>query len=259
MEVQNRELKAQVMQTKRILMRLEEQMVKAHDTQLSQMFQMQKNNEDMHQAMQQVKQENLLLRDCLADLQQEPSTISRPQIPRAQSQLLFAKDTPSKKTVTRKTVGSSAAPTKKITLNTRKTIGPFQASSGRASEEQKSYEDDSSFGARAIKATQVVQKSRKGRTSYMTPRSSLQQTAQRERYSLGVASQSHPYEMAPSEDTAPASRSPQRDASLVRDSQPVDVYKVVKARQNLLYIQSENAKMKQGNVDQMHSKEPLLK
>ena len=47
MEVQNLELKAQVMQTKRIISRLEEQQVKLHETQLNQMFQMQKNNDDL--------------------------------------------------------------------------------------------------------------------------------------------------------------------------------------------------------------------
>ena len=51
MEVQNLELKAQVMQTKRIISRLEEQQVKLHETQLNQMFQMQKNNDDLQQAM----------------------------------------------------------------------------------------------------------------------------------------------------------------------------------------------------------------
>ena len=81
METQNRELKAQVTQTKRILTRLEEQQVKAHETQLNQMFQMQQNNEEMQSAMQGLQEENGILREYLTDLEQESEQIKSDNTP----------------------------------------------------------------------------------------------------------------------------------------------------------------------------------
>ena len=77
MEVQNLELKAQVMQTKRIISRLEEQQVKLHETQLNQMFQMQKNNDDLQQAMTSLQDENEILREYLADVDLDNKTFQQ--------------------------------------------------------------------------------------------------------------------------------------------------------------------------------------
>lgn len=71
MEIQNRALKIQMQNTKSILTRMEEQMVKQHETQLDQMFQMQENNEELQRDMASCKEENQLLREYLADLEQE--------------------------------------------------------------------------------------------------------------------------------------------------------------------------------------------
>ena len=71
---------------------------------------------------------------------------------------------------------------------------------------------------------------------------------------MGMISQSHPYEIASSNDDQSSPRLPQRDSSFFgfkannnqvnenKNGQPVDFYQVVKARQNLLYIQKENFK-----------------
>lgn len=97
----------------------------------------------------------------------------------------------------------------------------------------------------------------------MTPRSSVNHQDQRVRSSVGLISQSQPYEMAPSNDGQNSPMLPRNDSNCFGDAvrcrsslvkgnkvrQPVDFYKIVKARQNLLYIEKENLKAQIGNGD----------
>ena len=94
--------------TKRILQRMEEQMIKQHETQLNQMFQMQENNEHLEREMNGFREENTLLREYLADLENElaeKNTSSKPPMPRSPHRLHQQRsDTAMKRNSTRKTI-----------------------------------------------------------------------------------------------------------------------------------------------------------
>ena len=82
MELQNRELRQQVTQSKRILTRLEEQAIKTQEAQLHQIFSLQQGHDQMREEMRQVYDENSLLRDYLADLESElAQKSSKPPMP----------------------------------------------------------------------------------------------------------------------------------------------------------------------------------
>ena len=71
MDVRNSQLQAQVSQTKQILLRLEENQIKNHELQLNSMFKLQKNNNELQQSVLNLKEENLVLKGCIEDLENE--------------------------------------------------------------------------------------------------------------------------------------------------------------------------------------------
>lgn len=183
---------------------------------------MQQNNEEMQREMGGMREENQYLREYITDLEQEasaansssskPPTIARsnsitPEVSRPQSvQMQMQQQQQRKSSRTRKTIATSSSqvcqpPTKKIKL--RKTTIPTQGKTSlnsRASKQSADKADEAPSANQKSHARMTQSK----RVSYITPRSSLNQGCH-QRTSVGLLSQSKPYEMAPSsnDDTSP--------------------------------------------------------